>query len=50
MHPFLCPCELGTLHEQSGSKAGLLFCVDLVEAIYVGDSFDPVEALASFSL
>lgn len=35
-------------HGQSGSKAGLLCCVDLVEAIYIGDSFDPVEAQASF--
>lgn len=44
-------CEQGdALYQQSGSKAGLLCCVVLVKAIYVGDSFDPVEAQASFSL
>lgn len=30
--------------------AGLSCHVDLVKTIYVGDSFDPVEAQASFSL
>lgn len=44
------PCEQGAPQQQAGSKAGLLCCIDLVKALHVGDSFDPVEAQASFTV